>query len=68
MNVSELETAFNEAKSIFEAGEISAEEYANLLKGFEVENIVTVNAEELQKKEELNTLVTAAISAASLLG
>lgn len=65
MNLQELETAINEAKSIYEAGEISPEEYKNLLEGFEIEKIVTVNAEELQKKEELNKIVTAAITGLS---
>jgi hypothetical protein len=65
MNIQELEIEINEAKSIYEAGEISAEEYKNLLQGFEVEKIVTLNAEELQKKEELNKIVTAAIMVVS---
>ena len=65
MNLQELETAINEAKSIYEAGEISPEEYKNLLEGFEIEKIVTANAEELQKKEELNKIVTAAITGLS---
>jgi hypothetical protein len=65
MNLDQLESAINEAKSIYEAGEISPEEYKNLLEGFEIEKIVTVNAEELQKKEELNKIVTAAITGLS---
>jgi hypothetical protein len=67
MNIKELEAAINEAKSIYEAGEISAEEYKNLLQGFEVEKVVTMNAEELQKKEELNKIITTAISGLSLV-
>ena len=65
MNLDQLESAINEAKSIYEAGEISPQEYKNLLEGFEIEKIVTVNAEELQKKEELNKIVTAAITGLS---
>jgi len=65
MNLDQLESAINEAKSIYEAGEISPEEYKNLLEGFEIEKIVTANAEELQKKEELNKIVTAAITGLS---
>jgi len=67
MNLDQLESAINEAKSIYEAGEISPEEYKNLLEGFEIEKIVTVNAEELQKKEELNKIVTAAITGLTLV-
>ena len=65
MNLEQLETAINEAKSIYEAGEISAEEYKNLLEGFDIEKIVTDNAEELQKKEELNKIVTALVTGLS---
>jgi len=67
MNLDQLESAINEAKSIYEAGEISPEEYKNLLEGFEIEKIVTANAEELQKKEELNKIVTAAITGLTLV-
>jgi hypothetical protein len=66
MNLEQLESAINEAKSIYEAGEISAEEYKNLLKGFDIEKIVTDNAEELQKKEELNKMVTALVTGLSV--
>ena len=65
MNLEQLESAINEAKSIYEAGEISAEEYKNLLEGFDIEKIVTDNAEELQKKEELNKMVTALVTGLS---
>ena len=67
MNLEQLESAINEAKSIYEAGEISAEEYKNLLEGFEIEKIVTDNAEELQKKEELNKMVTALVTGLSVV-
>ena len=65
MNLEQLETAINEAKSIYEAGEMSAEEYKNLLEGFEIEKIVTDNAEELEKKVELNKMVTALVTGLS---
>jgi hypothetical protein len=67
MNLEQLESAINEAKSIYEAGEISSKEYKNLLEGFEIEKIVTDNAEELQKKTELNRIVTAAITGLSVV-
>lgn len=67
MNLDQLESAINEARSIYEAGEISPQEYKNLLEGFEIEKIVTANAEELQKKEELNAIVTAAITGLTLV-
>jgi hypothetical protein len=67
MNLEQLESAINEAKSIYEVGEISSKEYKNLLEGFEIEKIVTDNAEELQKKTELNRIVTAAITGLSVV-
>jgi hypothetical protein len=42
-------------------------EYKNLLEGFEIEKIVTDNAEELEKKVELNRIVTAAITGLSAI-
>jgi hypothetical protein len=66
-DIVELEYTFNEITRAFENNEISREEYKNLLEGLEIEKAVTMNAEELQRKEQLNTYITAAISAASLL-
>ena len=65
MKINEIEASFNEAQSMYEAGEISATEYKNLLEGFEVEKVATMNAEELQRKEELNKIITAAIMVVS---
>jgi hypothetical protein len=65
MNVNELEEAFRDAAKAYENGDISASEYKNLLEGFEVEKIATMNAEELHKKEELNAIINAAITVVS---
>lgn len=64
-NIKEIEYTFNEINRAFKNNEISKEEYKNLLEGLEVEKIVTMNAEELQRKEELNELITAAITIVS---
>ena len=64
-DIVELEYQFNEINRAFENHEISKEEYKNLLEGLEVEKAVTMNAEELQRKEELNKLITAAITVVS---
>jgi len=64
-NIKEIEYTFNEINRAYENNEISKEEYKNLLEGLEVEKIVTMNAEELQRKEELNKLITAAITIVS---
>ncbi len=64
-DIVELEYNFNEINRAFENHEISKEEYKNLLEGLEIEKAVTMNAEELQRKEELNKLINAAITVVS---
>ena len=64
-DIVELEYNFNEINRAFENHEISKEEYKNLLEGLEIEKTVTMNAEELQRKEELNKLINAAITVVS---
>jgi hypothetical protein len=64
-DIVELEYTFNEINRAFENHEISKEEYKNLLEGLEIEKAVTMNAEELQRKEELNKLINAAITVVS---
>ena len=64
-DIVELEYTFNEINRAYENNEISKEEYRNLLEGMEVEKAVTMNAEELHRKEELNRMITAAISIVS---
>jgi hypothetical protein len=64
-DIVELEYTFNEINRAYENNEISKEEYKNLLEGMEVEKAVTMNAEELHRKEELNKMITAAISIVS---
>jgi len=61
----ELEYTFNEINRAFENHELSKEEYKNLLEGLEIEKAVTMNAEELQRKEQLQTLITSAITVVS---
>ena len=64
-DIIELEYTFNEINRAFENHEISKEEYKNLLEGLEVEKAVTMNAEELQRKEQLNQIINAAITVVS---
>jgi hypothetical protein len=64
-DIVELEYTFNEINRAYENHEISKEEYKNLLEGLEIEKAVTMNAEELQRKEELNRLINAAITVVS---
>jgi hypothetical protein len=64
----QVKESFEAYKYAFEQGQISADEYKSLLEGLEIEKAVTMNAEELQFKEHLHTAISAAISAASMLG
>ena len=66
-DIVELEHQFNELNRAYENNEISKEEYKNLLEGLEVEKAVTMNTEELHSKEELNKMITAAISVVSMV-
>ena len=66
-DIVELEHQFNELNRAYENNEILKEEYKNLLEGLEVEKAVTMNAEELHRKEELNKMITAAISVVSMV-
>lgn len=66
-HLSFIQSNLNEITSMYDSGEISKEEYLNLLKGLEIEKVATLNAEELQQKEQLNSIINAAISAASLV-
>lgn len=66
-DIVELEHQFNELNRAYENNEISKEEYKNLLEGLEVEKAITMNAEELHRKEELNKMITAAISVVSMV-
>lgn len=66
MSLNAIEQSLADYNYAFEQGQISKDEYISLLQGLEVEKAATLNAEELQKKEQLNTYINAAISAASL--
>ena len=65
MNLNQVEQSYAEYTQAFEAGVISKEEYKNLLEGLEIEQAITLNAEELHRKEQLNTVINAAIMIAS---
>jgi hypothetical protein len=66
MNLNQVEQSYAEYTQAFEAGVISKEEYKNLLEGLEIEQSIVTTAEELHRKEQLNTVINAAITLASL--
>jgi hypothetical protein len=65
--LNQLESAFQEIQSAYESGQLDKDSYVNLLQGLAVEEALTLNAEELHRKEELHKYVSAAITAASLV-
>jgi hypothetical protein len=67
MNLQEIEQQYNQYTGMYHTGEITKEEYLNLLQGLEIEKAVSMNAEELQYKENLNIAINAAITAVSAL-
>lgn len=67
MNINQIEQSFADYTYAYENGQISKDEYKSLLEGLEVEKAVTLNAEEMQRKEQLNSYINAAISAVSIV-
>jgi hypothetical protein len=67
MSLEQLAQSYEEYTSLYNAGQINADEYKSLLEGLEVEKAVSMNAEELQFKENLNLAINAAIKAVSAL-
>ena len=65
MNTAEVQAYYAEYTAAYESGQISKDEYLNLLQGLEVENVVANTADELQLKEQLNVAINAAITIVS---
>lgn len=57
MNIRQAETSFREIMSMYEDNEIGMEEFVFLLLNINIEKVVTYNAEEYQKKEELQKII-----------
>ncbi len=60
-----LEDAVKGAKIMYDDGDISKDEYLNILKGFDVERVIAGSAEEYEKKQQLNQLITSTINVLS---
>ena len=67
MTPEQLNTYIIEYNKALEQGQISKEEYVELLKGINVMEGSADDAEGLALKEQLNLIINAAISAASLM-
>ena len=66
-HLQQIAQSYEEYTSLYNAQQISATEYKSLLEGLEVEKAVSMNAEELQYKENLNLAINTAIKAVSAL-
>ena len=67
MTPQQLNNYIIEYNKALEQGQISKEEYVELLKGINVMEGIADDAEGLALKEQLNVIINAAISAASLM-
>lgn len=67
LDITTYEQAFEGAKMMYEAKEISKEEYLNILKGFDTEKIVANGTDDYNRKQQLNKLITTTINAISLV-
>ena len=67
MTPEQLNAYIIEYNKALEQGQISKEEYLELLKGINIMEGIADDAEGLALKEQLNLIINAAISAASLM-
>jgi hypothetical protein len=67
MNPQELQNLCDQYKAMVDAGSITKEEYLQLLLGINIMEGINEDAEGLQLKETLNTILNAAVAAASLM-
>ena len=66
MTSQELHELINSYKIAFEQGQINKDEYLSLISGINVMEDISEDADGLLLKEQLNTILNAAIQAASL--
>jgi hypothetical protein len=67
LDITTYEQAFEGAKMMYEAKELSKEEYLNILKGFDTEKIVASGTDDYNRKQQLNKLITTTINALSMV-
>jgi hypothetical protein len=67
MTLQELHQLAVEYKGLQESGQISNAEYADLLRGLDMSAVIANSTEELEAKEQMNTYINAAITAASMV-
>lgn len=67
MNPEQLSALIGEYNVALQQGQITKEEYVQLLQGINIMEGINEDAEGLALKEQLNIIINAAISAASLM-
>jgi len=67
MTLQEIKLACEQYANEYQAGNISPAEYKELLAGLEISKTITMNAEELQEKEDLHAYINLTINALSLV-
>jgi hypothetical protein len=67
MTPQQLDALIIEYNKAFEQGQITKEEYIELIKGINIMEGIADDAEGLALKEQLNLIINAAINAASLM-
>ena len=67
MKITEIEYSFAEISNEYDEGNLSKEEYKDLLQGLEIEQTITENADELHRKQELQKSIETAIKAVSAI-
>ena len=65
MNVTQLSYSINEYKNLYESGELSKDEYKDLLEGLKLEEVIHDTEEELKLKIGLQANITLALKALS---
>lgn len=67
MTLDEIEQAAAEYQTLHENGEISKEEFVDLMSGLEFAAVIAERAEDLERKAQIQKAVNIAIDAASVL-
>ena len=67
MNVTQLSYSINEYKNLYESGELSKDEYKDLLEGLKLEEVIHDTEEELKLKIGLQANITLALKALSAI-
>ena len=67
MNPQDLQNLCDQYKAMADAGSITKEEYLQLLTGINIMDGINDDAEGMALKEQLNTILNAAVTVASLM-